>query len=363
MDRRPDHRDEEALAAEHAAEWLHRLDSANASDKAAFRKWLIRSPQNGGEILAATATDVVVRELLRHKRIDVDQLLSAATNVHTIGDESPSRERPARPKRLRRWLGMGLAAALAMVAIAPIVERNLFGPDEYSTSIGEQRAIELPDGSAVAINTESTVRVAFSRASRDVYLDRGQAMFTVAKDSERPFRVHVIGSAGPEEKISKDTIVKAIGTKFDVRRRSERINVAVIEGVVQVRSAASQTAKNASANVVAGQAVSVKATGEITPPKRVNPSDVSAWQQRRLVFTESTLEEIAEEFQRYNRTPRIRIVDEDLRMQRISGVFDADYPEALLLYLESDSSLVLERKDGEVVIRRRPVIVQSAPIG
>src|SRR5690606_26524942 len=119
-----------------------------------------------------------------------------------------------------------------------------------------------------------------------------QAMFTVAKDSERPFRVHVTGSAGPEEKISKDTIVKAIGTKFDVRRRSERINVAVIEGIVQVRSAA----KNGSANVVAGQAVSVKATGEITPPTRVNPSDVSAWQQRRLVFTESTLEEIAEDF-------------------------------------------------------------------
>ncbi|GFE79649.1 hypothetical protein GCM10011487_16490 [Steroidobacter agaridevorans] len=199
MDRRPDNRDEETLAAEHAVEWLHRLDTADASDKAAFRKWLIRSPQNGGEVLAATATDVVVRELLRDKRVDVNQFLSAATNVHSIGDEFRSREQPARPKRLRRWIGMGLAAALAVVALAPIVERNLFRPDEYSTSTGEQRAIELPDGSAIAINAESTVRVAFSNSSRDVYLDRGQAMFTVAKDPARPFRVHMVGSAGPEE--------------------------------------------------------------------------------------------------------------------------------------------------------------------
>lgn len=361
MDRRSDIRDEESLAAERAVEWLHRLQSGDKRDKVAFRNWLIRSPQNGGEVLAATATDVVMRELLRGKRIDVKEFVSAATNVHTIGDDRRPREQSAPPKRLRRWIGLSLAATLAALALTAVVS-NLFRPTEYITSTGEQRAIVLPDGSAIAINTESTVRVAFSRHSRDVYLDRGQAMFTVAKDSSRPFRVHIVGAAAPGE-ISKDTIVKAIGTKFDVRRRSERINVAVIEGIVQVRSDVNQAARDGSASVVAGQGVNVERSGEITPPRPINPTDVSAWQQRRLVFTDSTLEEIAEEFRRYNRTPRINIVDENLRKQRISGVFDADSPEALLLYLQSDNSILIERKGAEIEIRMRPTIVQSAPAG
>jgi transmembrane sensor len=246
-----------------------------------------------------------------------------------------------------------------------------FHASEYSTSVGEQRAIELPDGSAIAINAQSRVRVAFSEHARDVYLDAGQAMFTVAKDRNRPFRVHVLPSvqgAGPGKDTGKDTIIQALGTKFDVRRRTDRINVAVIEGVVQVRSDPRQRARDAAlaeigelAKVAAGQTVSIESTGLITPPEPVNLSDVSAWQQRRLVFADNTLEEIAEEFLRYNRTPRIRIESDELRAQRFSGVFDADYPEALLMYLASDSSILLDRNGDDVVIRLRPVIVQSDP--
>jgi ferric-dicitrate binding protein FerR (iron transport regulator) len=82
--------------------------------------------------------------------------------------------------------------------------------------------------------------------------------------------------------------------------------------------------------------------------------DISAWQQRRLVFTDDTLGDIAEEFSRYNRSPQIRIEGDALRARRFSGVFDADNPEGLLLYLAVDKSVVMDRDGDDVVIRSRP---------
>jgi transmembrane sensor len=368
MDERTHSIAEETIISERAFEWLHRLDGADAKEKEAFFRWLNRSPQNGGEVVVATSTDIVMRQLLRNKRIDVDELLSASTNVLAMGTEPGSqRETKSNKRRLRLFaaLGFGLAAAMAAFFISPTLMRSWFYPNEYSTSVGEQRAIELPDGSAIAINAQSRVRVDFSEHARDVYLDAGQAMFTVAKDPSRPFRVHVIPSDN-DPSASKETMIQALGTKFDVRRRSDRINVAVIEGVVQVRSDARQRTLDAAlakigelARVAAGQTVSIESTGLITPPAPVNLSDVSAWQQRRLVFADNTLEEIAEEFRRYNRAPRIHIEGDELRAQRFSGVFDADYPEALLMYLASDSTLSVDRNGDDVVIRPRPALVQS----
>jgi transmembrane sensor len=369
MEHRTHSLDEETMTAERAFEWLGRLDGADVRDKEAFQKWVSRSPQNGGEVLIATSTELVMRQLFRGKRMDVDRFLSASTNVLAIGDPSQLQKPLARRTRLRLFSVVGLgvaAAATAALFLTPTLVRNWLHPNEYTTSVGEQRAVELPDGSAIAINAQSSVRVAFSAMARDVYLNSGQAMFTVAKDPTRPFRVHVIASRGDDQSVAKDTVIQALGTKFDVRRHSNRINVAVIEGVVQIRSDARADALNAAlaeiselAKVAAGQAVSIESTGLITPPAPVNLSDVSAWQQRRLVFADNTLEEIAEEFRRYNRAPQIRVEGDELRSQRFSGVFDADNPEALLMFLVSDNAIIMDRNGDDVVIRSRPDVTQS----
>src|SRR5690606_30551494 len=105
-------------------------------------------------------------------------------------------------------------------------------PNVYTTSVGEQRAVELPDGTAVAINARSCLRVAFSGHARAVYLYDGQAMFTVAKDASRPFRVYVV--APGRSPAGNGAVIQALGTKFDVQRRADRVEVAVIEGMVQI---------------------------------------------------------------------------------------------------------------------------------
>lgn len=358
MDDRMQSQDEQRHDDERAAEWLTRLKIGQAYDKRAFVRWLRRSPKAVGEMLLATSTDIVLRQLFRDRPVDIEQFGSAASNVIRFHDQDPPAAWPRSRRKQWTWmagLGVGLAAAAAVLIIQPPFVRDLLHPNVYTTSVGEQRSIELMDGSAISINAQSSVRVDFSEKMRDVYLTTGQAMFTVARDTARPFRVHVGRS-----------VVQAVGTKFDVRHRSDRINVSVVEGTVQISAEAADARVSTTltqlaelTRVTAGEAVSIVDTGQVTAPAPINVADVSAWQQRRLVFSDSTLAEIAEEFARYNRTPHLRIEGDALRGRRLSGVFDADSPDTLLIYLGSDNTIAFDRRDDEIVIRLRPVTVQS----
>ncbi|MGH8176118.1 MAG: FecR family protein [Steroidobacter sp.] len=360
MDNRGNADYEELLVAERAAEWLDRLKTAGPRERAAFMQWLKESPGHIREMLLAAACDAALRNIDPRRRIDLEQLRSAsAQNVVPVrGARFPVLQATYRGAR-RTWMA-GLAAGFACLAVvlfvSPGLYKDLLHPGQYTTAVGEQRAIKLPDGSVIDLNTQSSVQVNFSARARDVYLGAGQAMFAVAHDETRPFRVHV----GP-------AVIQAIGTKFDVRRLADRTDVAVIEGLVQIKHETSRGSPDTTlaeiserTRLAAGEAASIALQGQVTPPAPVDIAQVSAWQQRRLIFRNDTLAEIVDEFSRYNRTPQIRIEGDELRAKRFSGVFDADDPESLVAYLESDDALAFERQGRELVIRIRPGVAESA---
>jgi len=91
--------------------------------------------------------------------------------------------------------------------------------------VGEQRSIALADGSIIDLNARSRIRVRLSKDERDVELLQGQALFHVAKDNSRPFVVR-----------SDTTVVRAVGTEFDVYRKKNGTVITVLEGRVVVES-------------------------------------------------------------------------------------------------------------------------------
>src|SRR5690606_14686343 len=115
------------------------------------------------------------------------------------------------------------AASVVILAGALLLVFVPTRPQVYSTGIGEQRTVKLADGSIVHLNTDSSLRVEYSPATREVHLVEGEALFVVAKEPARPFRVE----AG-------QTTVQALGTQFNVYRRAGGIEVSVIEGAVRV---------------------------------------------------------------------------------------------------------------------------------
>lgn len=349
---------EEALATE-AAAWIERLKTAGAKERTEFARWLRQSPAHVREALLASSWDLVLHYAAHSRKLDIDKYI-AASSANIIGIDSAAARPPQRLRALR-WPWVAAMAASVAITVAllfnalPFLREVLW--HEYATSVGEQRSVALVDGSVISLNARSRVRVEFSSGAREVYLDDGQALFSVAHDSTRPFRVHAGRS-----------VVQAIGTKFDVHRVADRVDVAVLEGRVQVASDAleqlSETVAVQSAStrtqLTEGESLSVSIGGKISEPARVDVQDIGAWRQRRLVFRDRPLAEIVEEFQRYNRSPLIRVEGEELRARTFNGVFDADDPQTLVAYLATDNTIAFERRGNELVIRPRPMIVQSS---
>src|SRR5262249_28353313 len=149
----------------------------------------------------------------------------------------PKQTLRARTRKRLRWL----AAAAAVGAVALGVWMTRLSTERFNTPVGELREIQLADGSIVNLNAQSEVVVQFTRSERDIRLARGEAMFKVARDPARPFRVR-----------TTNAIVEAVGTQFNVNARPDgTTTVAVLEGKVKLAG------DNAQAALAAGEVAKV----------------------------------------------------------------------------------------------------------
>jgi ferric-dicitrate binding protein FerR (iron transport regulator) len=136
----------------------------------------------------------------------------------------------------------------------------------------------------------------------------------------------------------------------------------VVEGVVQVSRDPTIVEKLVapvgigSANIkpvrlTAGQQTRVAGDGEVMAPKPASVDPVKSWKERRLTFINESLFAIADEFNRYNRTPKIRVADAAAGELRFAAAFDANDPESLVIVLGMNPKLKVERRDDEIVIQ------------
>ena len=80
-----------------------------------------------------------------------------------------------------------------------------------------------------------------------------------------------------------------------------------------------------------------------------NPVAVTAWRSGRLIFDGETLAEVAAEFNRYNKV-RIVVEDPQLAGERLSGVFDANQPQSLVLFLERAGAIEPPVVSGDRIV-------------
>jgi transmembrane sensor len=334
--------------AEEAAQWLIDIDDEATPDLAGFAAWLAASPRHVEEFLLASAVWHEGDSLDEGRRIDVERLLEEArANVHPLKTRLLSARFTKRSRQLGPAARIGLvAAAVAVLAVSVTLWVGFAARGtQYVTGIGEQRALRLADGSTVTLNTRSQMRVRFGDRVRQIELIEGEALFSVAHEPHRPFRV-----------IVDHAVVQAVGTEFNVRRSTDGATVSVVEGVVQIEplpqpvSARTAVTVPAPGRLAAGQQASVSEAGAILNQESVDTSRVIAWRERRLIFRDAPLATVADEFNRYNELQLI-VTGEATRTRRVTGVFDADDPRALLTFLGHDPALAIEQNGDRVSIR------------
>jgi len=332
------HHKEWALACE-AAEWLDKLEERGTEAHAAFAEWITASPLHIKAFLNLTSVNRLLDGIDPHKLIEVDQLIAKNASVVPLRDAAivPSSTRPVTATRRVRW---AIAAAVALMTFASWWAVLYFHAKQtYATVPGEQRAVQLVDGSTVNLNTGSRIKLHFSSDVREIFLD-GEAMFKVRKDPNRPFRVH-----------SGNAIIQAVGTQFNVHGRPSGTIVSVLEGIVQV-SPTSATASSAPRQLTVGEEALISRDGRIERRAMAQTAGVDAWRQHRLVFEDDRLDDIAAEFNRWNRA-QIRIEGAELASRLYSGAFNADDPGSLIAFLRQDKRLEFETQEQALIIRTR----------
>ncbi|HEV2441865.1 MAG TPA: FecR family protein [Steroidobacteraceae bacterium] len=371
---------------EEATEWLirHRSGTLDAADKNAFDAWLRRSPEHvrayfemsavwedAGSIdrsSTAPAAELIDRASRGGAIMQMPEIRnSAAAKALSSGHDREPAVIGLGPRRRANRYRIGFATAVAATCAAlALVGRWLYEPS-YSTGIAEQRSITLADGSTVELNARSAIRVRFVAHERDIDLVRGQALFRVAKDPARPFMVR----AG-------DTVVRAVGTQFDVNELSGGTIVTVVEGLVAVlgppRSLgtgavpssddAIPSREHVAAELIKGLSGTTRpiflGSGEqltvtakrLQEAAHVDVATATAWTQHQFAFDAAPLSEVVDEFNRYN-ARQLVIADPQLDDMRVNGLFSSTNPALLLQFLRNQPEISVEDIDDEIRISKK----------
>lgn len=283
-------------ADDEAALWISRLQSRSVSthDLADFARWR-RNPANAEAYARAEAF------------WDSSGRLSSDPDIAAALDRvQQKRRRPV----WHRFAAPGIALASATVAVMLFISSGLIStPTEHYTTIpGERSVLRLDDETRVQLDTNSGINTTFSSRTREVLLTKGRAYFEVHHDARRPFVVTV----------DHDATITALGTKFDVFRRDDAIDVVLYEGSVEVVNLANSERRV----LTPGQSVTIDKDQPLRAI-RISPDERGLWRSGHLSFNETPLRDAVGQINRYTTRP-LRLSRESLGDDPISGEFSAD---------------------------------------
>jgi len=230
-------------------------------------------------------------------------------------------------------IGLSVAASVALIAAAYFTfwyrapKKGMETALYYNAAFGEQRQVPLPDGSAVTLNSGSSIWVepGFNKEKRNIEL-HGEAFFEV-KPSSLPFVV----KAGKAE-------ISVLGTAFNVRESKSLLRVDVARGRVRVEAGSDYT------ELQKGQAAELDMGSNSL--SAVSGDSLSwAWKRGVLLFRNEALSEVAAQLEKhYN----VRIeVPAEVANRRYTGKFEPMPVEEALKFINAamGTALKAERPD------------------
>jgi transmembrane sensor len=343
--------DRRRRASAEAADWFARLQCGDMrrEERGLFVDWLRESPIHVAETLRIARVHGALEQFERWTQLsDAAPVAGGGTVIQLDALRAPVTARPRTFRRAGLFAGAAIAASLAIASL--IVVPRLTG-QLIETERGERREVVLSDGSIVQVDPETRLRVKYADQMRRVFLERGRALFHVAKSPERPFLVQVDA-----------TTVRAVGTAFGVERERESVVVTVVEGKVALGAGAQQSKQTdrpgeSALLLTANQQIVVARGGSAGPVRVVDSQSELAWAEGRLIFRKEALGKVIAEFNRYNRI-QLDVTDAALAGRPVSGVFNASDPQAFIDFLRTVAPVDIVR-DGDDTITIRSVYRES----
>lgn len=263
------------IAAEQAARWIVRLSADDPAERdkarAGFAAWKAADPLHA---TVAAGMENLLRQL------------------HAVREPAGGDHRPARaalaaiaPKRqrLRQLAAASAVAMLVLTGTLVLGERPAYLLADLRSPTGQWQTHTLADGSRLTLAGGSAVNVRFNAGERHVELVRGDILVDVAKDAQRPFIVD-----------SKQAAIRALGTRFAVRREDGATILSMLESAVSA-----QVPQHRAVVVQAGQRTRITDDG-VGPLTSIDAASVQqAWRAHQLVVDDLPLADVLDELARH----------------------------------------------------------------
>ena len=244
----------------------------------------------------------------------------------------------SRQKSQRQWFVAIPAIAASIAAVAFLVS-VVMGPGEsyttYATLRGENKKIDLADGTVVALNTDTEIEVLIDARRRAVRLVRGEALFDVARDPQRRFIV------------TSDTAqTSVLGTRFNFYEKPGETVVSVLSGVVEVGTAHLDAPP---VTLIAGQEVAIKPNDARPEVRDFKPDAVISWRRGLAYHENEPLWKVIADLNRYFATELV-IGDSVLNDIPVTGGFDITDQSVAVESLSIALSLRAEQSDTNQIV-------------
>jgi transmembrane sensor len=242
---------------------------------------------------------------------------------------------------LRQWFVLPLlAAASAALFVAlgiPFASSLMQPPDRiYSTDIGGRTLLTFADHTQIELNTDTVARFRMTGEDRTVWLDKGEAWFHVSHNAANPFTV-IVG---------KHRVID-LGTEFLIRRGSDRMEVALLNG----RATLSTEGAPIATLTPGDDAVATPGSMSVTRKSPQELADEIAWRRGVLDFRNTRLADAVREFNRYNRT-KLVITDLSIADLKVSAEIKNDNVQGFLNVAETMLKLRADWQGNDILLSR-----------
>jgi transmembrane sensor len=280
-----------ADASHRASEWFALIQGGapTPTERAELAQWLAADPRNA------------------QAYAQLEQLWEATALLAQPVAQAPQLSR-------RRFVGLGLAASVAVVAsgATTLWFKGISAPfADVRTAVGERRTLQLPDGSTVELAGNTALNLNFSATQRAVELLQGEAFFQVVPTAAGEFSVQT--QAGRVLLGDGECCLACDGAsaQLSVSRHSVRV-----------------ITPNQQTDL--GEGLSLRFSSTHTGAiQRAELEQVLAWRNGRLVFFDTPLLTVVNQLQRW-REGKIFIPDAQLAARRVSLILNLNRPDQML---------------------------------
>lgn len=289
-------------------------------------EWIGQSDENYRIVKQMYTIDQVMGTVQMESKVDMEKALA-----------SVSRKMSKAPSHVTWFTWVQRAAAILFIPLLIAFAIQNFTPSptevaqmiEVKTNPGMTTTVDLPDGTKVYLNSESSLTYPsfFSKDKRDVKLT-GEAFFEVQKDPEHRFIV-----SGPHH-----TQIEVLGTSFNVEafERDSFVSTTLVEG--KVRFAYQKNRQPATVDMKPGQKLMYDTTSSQVKLIQTSGETETAWKDGKIIFQATPLPEALRMLEkRFNVT--FVLSNNRLRGEAFNGSFTNQRLERILEIFKISSNI------------------------